>query len=104
VEFHQGGLASFGSFADSEHFFVVHSPIAVLYQLNRWTLQLHGAEHYLAGHEIGQPVGHSHAWKVEQQFSARVTDDQILESQVVEEGSRDRADLYLSGHDAVEPP
>ena len=54
-------------------------------QLDGGPVQLHLAQHHLAGDEIGQPVGNLDPGQIDQQRSAGVSNYQIFQGKVVEE-------------------
>ena len=57
VELDQRRLSALGALADAEHLLVVHPAVAMLDQLDGGPIQLHPAQHHLAGDQVRQPIG-----------------------------------------------
>ena len=102
VEVDQGRRAAPRSLLEAQHLLVVHPAVAVLDELDGGMVELHPAEQDLSGEQVGQPVGHPHAWQIGQQRAGGVPHHQVFERQVVDERARDGADLHLADDDPVQ--
>jgi hypothetical protein len=87
---------------EPQHLLEVHPAVAELDELDGRVVDRDAAEEHLAREQVGEPVGHPHARQVGEEAARSVADDQVLDGEIVDERTRDRADLHLADHDPVE--